>query len=105
MPCVENTPVRPSVRPSMLPSLCPTMDSYQRLIHQAYFHEIRYRGSSQICQVTTIFAKIDRVRDSLHNNDKEFTEFINLAVSLTTGSKPFPKRAHHIERSRASSFK
>ena len=39
--------VRLSDRPSMLPSLCPTMDSYQRLIHQAYFHEIRYRSSLQ----------------------------------------------------------
>jgi hypothetical protein len=31
--------------------------------------------------------------------------FIHLAVCLTTGPKPLPKRAHHIVRSRASSFK
>ena len=31
--------------------------------------------------------------------------FIHLAVCLTTGPKPLPKRALHIVRSRASSFK
>ena len=31
--------------------------------------------------------------------------FIHLVVCLTTGSKPLPKRALHIVRSRASSFK
>jgi len=31
--------------------------------------------------------------------------FIHLAVCLTTGRKPLPKRALHIVRSRASSFK
>ena len=31
--------------------------------------------------------------------------FIHLAVCLTTGPKPLPKRAVHIVRSRASSFK
>ena len=30
---------------------------------------------------------------------------IHLVVSLTTGPKPLPKRALHIVRSRASSFK
>jgi hypothetical protein len=33
------------------------------------------------------------------------TYFINLAVCLTTGPKPLPKRTLHIVRSRASSFK
>jgi len=31
--------------------------------------------------------------------------FIHLVVCLTTGPKPLPKRALHIVRSRASSFK
>ena len=31
--------------------------------------------------------------------------FVHLAVCLTTGPKPLPKRALHIARSRASSFK
>ena len=31
--------------------------------------------------------------------------FIRLVVCLTTGPKPLPKRALHIVRSRASSFK
>ena len=31
--------------------------------------------------------------------------FIQLVVCLTTGPKPLPKRALHIVRSRASSFK
>ena len=31
--------------------------------------------------------------------------YINLPVCLTTGPKPLPKRALHIVRSRASSFK
>jgi hypothetical protein len=31
--------------------------------------------------------------------------FIHLAVCLTTGPKPLPKRALHIVRSRASSFR
>jgi hypothetical protein len=34
-----------------------------------------------------------------------FISFIHLAVCLTTGPKPLPKRALHIVRSRASSFK
>jgi len=41
-------------------------------------------------------------------SDKLWTgqyEFIHLAVCLTTGPKPLPKRAIHIVRSRASSFK
>jgi len=33
------------------------------------------------------------------------TAFIHLVVYLTTGPKPLPKRALHIVRSRASSFK
>jgi len=33
------------------------------------------------------------------------TSFIHLVVCLTTGPKPLPKRALHIVRSRASSFK
>jgi hypothetical protein len=32
-------------------------------------------------------------------------KFIHLAVSLTTGGKPLPKRALHIVRSRASTFR
>jgi hypothetical protein len=34
-----------------------------------------------------------------------FIIFIHLVVCLTTGPKPLPKRAVHIARSRASSFK
>ena len=34
-----------------------------------------------------------------------WVSFIHLAVCLTTGPKPLPKRALHIVRSRASSFK
>jgi len=33
------------------------------------------------------------------------SKFIHLVVRLTTGTKPLPKRALHIVRSRASSFK
>ena len=36
---------------------------------------------------------------------KGMNEFIHLVVCLITGPKPLPKRALHIERSRASSFK
>jgi hypothetical protein len=36
---------------------------------------------------------------------KHSPPFIHLAVCLTTGPKPLPKRALHIVRSRASSFK
>jgi len=35
----------------------------------------------------------------------EYTVFIHLVVCLTAGPKPLPKRALHIVRSRASSFK
>ena len=35
----------------------------------------------------------------------QYCLFIHLAVCLTTGPKPLPKRALHIVRSRASSFK
>jgi len=35
----------------------------------------------------------------------DIQEFIHSAVCLTTGPKPLPKRALHIVRSRASSFK
>jgi len=34
-----------------------------------------------------------------------YTNVIHLAVCLTTGPKPLPKRALHIVRSRAPSFK
>jgi len=36
---------------------------------------------------------------------EDLTSSINLVVCLTTGPKPLPKRALHIMRSRASSFK
>jgi len=36
---------------------------------------------------------------------RRFSTFIHLVVCLTTGPKPLPKRALHIVRSRASSFK
>jgi hypothetical protein len=36
---------------------------------------------------------------------QDIHSFIHLAVCLTTGPKPLPKRALHIVRSRASSFK
>jgi hypothetical protein len=35
----------------------------------------------------------------------QYYSFIHLAVCLTTGPKPLPKRAFHIVRSRASSFR
>jgi len=31
--------------------------------------------------------------------------FVHLVICLTTGPKPLPKRAPHVVRSRASSFK
>ena len=37
--------------------------------------------------------------------DLDLRQFIHLVVCLTTGPKPLPNRALHIERSRASSFK
>ena len=40
------------------------------------------------------------VHESVHRDS-----FIHLVVCLTTGPKPLPKRALHIVRSRASSFK
>ena len=43
----------------------------------------------------------------LSQKQQDFREkkFIHLVVCLTTGPKPLPKRALHIVRSRASSFK
>ena len=40
-----------------------------------------------------------------HKKSFETDIFIHLVVCLTTGPKPLPKRALHIVRSRASSFK
>jgi hypothetical protein len=44
----------------------------------------------------------NNLANDLVNNRQQF---IDLAVCLTTGPKPLPKRALHILRSKASSFK
>jgi len=41
----------------------------------------------------------------LINSNTDMAVFIHLVVSLTKGPKPLPKRALHLVRSRASSFK
>jgi len=46
-----------------------------------------------------------RVSTQLQLNISYIISFIHLVVCLTTGPKPLPKRAVHIVRSRASSFK
>jgi hypothetical protein len=45
------------------------------------------------------------LRDDLSLRTDDWPSFIHIAVWLTTGPKPLPKRAFHIVRSRASAFK
>ena len=67
------------------------MHSSTSLLHSAYF------GAEQLdyifnCGVNKIIKY-------------SYATFIHLVVCLTTGPKPLPKRALHVVRSRASSFK
>jgi hypothetical protein len=67
----------------------------KHLLHLKWLNYIR-RFYLYIC-TWSFLSDIDRI------NKQSYT--IHLAVCLTTGPKPLPKRALHIERSRASSFK
>jgi len=58
-------------------------------------HEMNIRGVWRWCGPETYIVLHEYVHIS----------FIHLLVCLTTGPKPLPKRALHIVRSRASSFK
>jgi hypothetical protein len=52
-----------------------------------------------------IFRMIQQYKDNCILMYSARSLFIHLAVCLTTGPKPLPKRALHIVRSRAFSFK
>jgi hypothetical protein len=62
------------------------------------------RVNSLQCRISvSIVWKMKYLRDT--NGGEEHPTFVHLAVCLTTGPKPLPKRAVHIVRSTASSFR
>jgi hypothetical protein len=72
------------------------------------FSSVSHRSSNDACSYISIqpseagkteFKAVDR----LHHQNRSFS--FHLVVCLTTGPKPLPKRALHIVRSRASSFR
>jgi len=68
-----------------------------------------FTGSRNLLTMCTVLLNVFRYSFSLEEIFRVLgglvNSFIHLVVCLTTGSKPHPKRALHIVRSRASSFK
>ena len=94
-----------------------TLDHLQGMfLVQCYFPSccfvtilLGYVAVSSICVVVMCTSPLSVSTDSrevhMTTQIEDMATFIHLVVCLTTGPKPLPKRALHIVRSRASSFK
>jgi hypothetical protein len=67
--------------------------------------EIEQRKSSENLRAVCLMRRALHSQFLLSKSDTLAYSFIHLAICLTAGQKPLPKRAVHIVRSRASSFR